>query len=238
MGNIEKVARGVDGAFAGVGKVLDILRCTFEVPTMKAAIAVMAHFKGQWKKDEQETRLPDNYKGKATAGGWANEIEPGKGYDAFEAEVNAYYKDEKGKECKDADPGVWRTLQMYEKTMCDKGQEFPSQGFYRPMRMKNAFAAKVPPPGGYRDVKFNLLFKAKPYLTESGDPKDAMHKGPFGMAVSEVQIILDKYLHVKHKMHAIYRLNRGDFCTVPKQATERVAMKEAEWKKLAGLPMK
>ena len=36
-------------------------------------------------------------------------------------------------------------------------------------------------------------------------------EGPAGRAVVEGQVILKQYLTVKKRMHAIYRLSRGDF---------------------------
>ena len=67
------------------------------------------------------------------------------------------------------------------------------------LRRKNGFHPDAPTAGGYRDVKYNLLFQS---------PSVA---GALGRAVVEVQIIVEAYLKVKKKMHAVYRVARGDF---------------------------
>jgi hypothetical protein len=67
------------------------------------------------------------------------------------------------------------------------------------LRRKNGFHPDAPTVGGYRDVKYNLLFQS---------PSVA---GALGRAVVEVQIIVEAYLKVKKKMHAVYRVARGDF---------------------------
>jgi hypothetical protein len=69
----------------------------------------------------------------------------------------------------------------------------------RALRRKNGFHADAPSAGGYRDIKYNLLYQS---------PTVA---GAMGRAVVEVQIILEAYLKVKMKMHAVYRVDRGDF---------------------------
>ena len=53
--------------------------------------------------------------------------------------------------------------------------------------------------GGYRDMKFNLLYQSKKI------------QGKTGRTIIEVQIILQSFLEVKKKMHAVYRIDRGDF---------------------------
>jgi hypothetical protein len=69
----------------------------------------------------------------------------------------------------------------------------------RALRRKNGFHTDAPSAGGYRDVKYNLLFQS------------AKVGGAMGRAIVEVQIILQAYLKVKKKMHAVYRIDRGDF---------------------------
>ena len=54
----------------------------------------------------------------------------------------------------------------------------------------------------YRDVKYNMMFQSQNVL-HSG--------GAWGSAVVEIQVILKPYLTVKKRMHAIYRVHRGDF---------------------------
>jgi ankyrin repeat protein len=79
-----------------------------------------------------------------------------------------------------------------------KGATLAEHGM-RPLRCKNGFNAAAESAGGYRDVKLNMLFQAK------GVP------GAAGRAVVEIQVILKAYLTVKKRMHAVYRLDRGDF---------------------------
>ena len=67
------------------------------------------------------------------------------------------------------------------------------------VRRKNGFAAEAEAVGGYRDVKYNLLFQS-----HGGE-------GAADSAVVEVQVVLVSYLDVKKRMHAIYRVHRGDF---------------------------
>jgi hypothetical protein len=74
----------------------------------------------------------------------------------------------------------------------------------RPLRCKNGFNAAAESTGGYRDVKLNMLFQAKDV------------PGAAGRAVVEIQVILKQYLAVKKRMHAVYRLDRGDFDTCKK----------------------
>jgi hypothetical protein len=69
----------------------------------------------------------------------------------------------------------------------------------RPLRCKSGFNAVAESAGGYRDVKLNMLFQAKDV------------SGAMGRAVVEIQVILKEYLTVKKRMHAVYRLDRGDF---------------------------
>jgi hypothetical protein len=69
----------------------------------------------------------------------------------------------------------------------------------RALRRKNGFHADAPSAGGYRDIKYNLLFQSPTV------------PGAFGRAIVEVQIIVEAYLNVKKKMHAVYRIDRGDF---------------------------
>ena len=74
----------------------------------------------------------------------------------------------------------------------------------RPLRCKNGFNAAAESTGGYRDVKLNMIFQAKDV------------PGAAGRAVVEIQVILKQYLAVKKRMHAVYRLDRGDFDTCKK----------------------
>jgi hypothetical protein len=67
------------------------------------------------------------------------------------------------------------------------------------LRRKNGFHKDAPSAGGYRDMKYNLLFES-PTIT-----------GVLGRVIVEVQIIVEAYLKVKKKMHAVYRIDRGDF---------------------------
>ena len=55
----------------------------------------------------------------------------------------------------------------------------------RALRRKNGFHADAPSAGGYRDVKYNLLYQS---------PTVA---GAMGRAIVEVQIIVEAYLKVK-----------------------------------------
>jgi hypothetical protein len=48
-------------------------------------------------------------------------------------------------------------------------------------------------------MKFNLLYQSKKI------------QGKTGRTIIEVQIILQSFLEVKKKMHAVYRIDRGDF---------------------------
>lgn len=61
--------------------------------------------------------------------------------------------------------------------------------------------------GGYRDVKHNLVLRS--------DLAEPIVKGtqPFGPValLCEVQVLLNEYKNVKLKMHAVYRVHRGDF---------------------------
>jgi hypothetical protein len=79
-----------------------------------------------------------------------------------------------------------------------KGVTLAEHGM-RPLRCKSGFNASAESAGGYRDVKLNMLFQAKGVA------------GASGRAVVEIQVILKVYLAVKKRMHAIYRLDRGDF---------------------------
>ena len=67
------------------------------------------------------------------------------------------------------------------------------------LRRKNGFADGASAGGGYRDIKYNLLFRSAQDLHATG------------RTIVEVQVILAPYLAVKKKMHAIYRIDRGDF---------------------------
>jgi hypothetical protein len=69
----------------------------------------------------------------------------------------------------------------------------------RAMRRKNGFNMDAVTAGGYRDIKYNLLFQSSSV------------RGPEGRVIVEVQILIGSYLEVKKKMHAIYRIDRGDF---------------------------
>jgi hypothetical protein len=69
----------------------------------------------------------------------------------------------------------------------------------RAMRRKSGFHEEAESVGGYRDIKYNLLFQS---------PTIA---GALGRVIVEVQIIVEAYLRVKKKMHAVYRIHRGDF---------------------------
>jgi hypothetical protein len=68
-----------------------------------------------------------------------------------------------------------------------------------PLRRKSGFAVGVEVVGGYRDVKYNMRFQSQEV------------PGPAGVSIVEIQVILQSYLAVKKRMHAIYRVNRGDF---------------------------
>jgi hypothetical protein len=46
-------------------------------------------------------------------------------------------------------------------------------------------------------------------------------EGALGRVVVEVQIIFDKYLVVKKRMHAVYRINRGDFGSLAGLVSEK-----------------
>jgi len=72
------------------------------------------------------------------------------------------------------------------------------------VRQKNGFAEGVHGAGGYADVK--LLVYADLGFHEAFDGT-AM---PLQI-VGEVQIILDGYMKVKHKMHLVYEVGRGSF---------------------------
>ena len=67
------------------------------------------------------------------------------------------------------------------------------------IRCKSGFSETAASAGGYCDVKFNMLFQSERV------------GGAAGRAITEVQVILKQYLAVKKRMHAIYRLDRGDF---------------------------
>jgi hypothetical protein len=67
------------------------------------------------------------------------------------------------------------------------------------LRRKNGFHEQAETSGGYRDIKYNLLFQS-----HSVD-------GAAGRVIAEVQILVVAYLRVKKKMHAVYRIARGDF---------------------------
>ena len=119
-----KFERTIEGACAAVGRVVDIVRCSFVVPTASAMIDVYNYF--------CSTTL---------------EVD---GIKAIRC---------KNEHNKDAACGS----------------------------------------GGYRDIKFNLLFQSR------------KTSGLNGRAIMEVQIILSSFLAVKKKMHAVYRVDRGDF---------------------------
>jgi hypothetical protein len=67
------------------------------------------------------------------------------------------------------------------------------------LRRKNGFHQDAPSAGGYRDIKYNLLYQSQSVA------------GSMGRVIVEVQIIVEAYLKVKKKMHAVYRIARGDF---------------------------
>ena len=69
------------------------------------------------------------------------------------------------------------------------------------LRRKNGFHADARSVGGYRDVKYNLVYQSPSV------------RGAMGRVIVEVQIIVEAYayLKVKKKMHAVYRIDRGDF---------------------------
>ena len=97
------------------------------------------------------------------------------------------------------------------------------------VRRKNGFAPEAEAVGGYRDVKYNLLFQSRGKAGVGlghgrGQGQAGSHSrgtvaagtggapGPSPRtAVVEVQVILMSYLDVKKRMHAIYRVHRGDF---------------------------
>jgi hypothetical protein len=69
-----------------------------------------------------------------------------------------------------------------------------------PLRRKNGFhPSNNASTGGYRDVKYNMRFQS---------PTRA---GPAGRTIVEIQVILASYLDVKKRMHAIYKIDRGDY---------------------------
>lgn len=68
-----------------------------------------------------------------------------------------------------------------------------------PLRRKSGFAKDTEALGGYRDIKYNMRFESRKVSDMEG------------VAVTEIQVILQSYLDVKKRMHAIYRVNRGDF---------------------------
>ena len=66
-------------------------------------------------------------------------------------------------------------------------------------RTKNGHSLEVSrAPGGYRDQKFNVAVGAD------------LPIGRVDM-LCEVQVLLLEYVRVKLKMHAVYRVHRGDF---------------------------
>lgn len=67
----------------------------------------------------------------------------------------------------------------------------------RALRRKNGFEHVATSEGGYRDVTYNLVF--------------APASAPGLRVMAEVQILLSRYLAVKKRMHAVYRIARGDF---------------------------
>jgi len=64
-------------------------------------------------------------------------------------------------------------------------------------RTKNGYSANAKAPMGYRDMKLNVLFKC----------------GESGSVITEVQLMLSFNVESKKKMHAVYRIVRGDFST-------------------------
>ena len=77
--------------------------------------------------------------------------------------------------------------------------ESATKGQLVTLRRKNGFAKEAGAVGGYRDVKYNMRFQSQTV------------PGPWGCAIVEIQVILNSYLTVKKRMHAVYRVHRGDF---------------------------
>ena len=67
------------------------------------------------------------------------------------------------------------------------------------VRAKNGHHPDAVAVGGYRDVKLNLLLR---HDDDSGLRTEVL---------TEVQLVLSAFADVKAKMHAIYRIHRGDF---------------------------
>jgi hypothetical protein len=80
---------------------------------------------------------------------------------------------------------------------------------FRPLRRKNGFHSEAKVVGGYRDIKYNVLFKSPALATAS----DAAAAGGTRLSscIAEVQILLSSFLVVKERCHAVYKLHRGDF---------------------------
>ena len=69
-----------------------------------------------------------------------------------------------------------------------------------PLRRKNGFhPSNNASTGGYRDVKYNMMFQSP------------TRPGAAGRTIVEIQVILASYLDVKKRMHAIYKIDRGDY---------------------------
>jgi hypothetical protein len=64
-------------------------------------------------------------------------------------------------------------------------------------RTKNGYSREAKAPMGYRDMKLNVLFEC----------------GEIGSVITEVQLMLTFNIKAKKKMHAVYRVVRGDFST-------------------------
>ena len=64
-------------------------------------------------------------------------------------------------------------------------------------RTKNGYSREAKASMGYRDMKLNVLFKC----------------GESGSVITEVQLMLNVNVESKKKMHAVYRVVRGDFST-------------------------
>lgn len=73
------------------------------------------------------------------------------------------------------------------------------------LRKKNGFFSKAPAgEGGYADVKLLVYAELGTFKAFDGTEMP-LH------IVGEVQLILDGYMKVKHKMHLVYELKRGSF---------------------------
>ena len=80
-----------------------------------------------------------------------------------------------------------------------KGRVMTKRPLTPSVRAKNGHHPDAVAVGGYRDVKLNLLLR---HDDDSGLRTEVL---------TEVQLVLSAFADVKAKMHAIYRIHRGDF---------------------------